>query len=65
MWEPIVILTPRCCRVVLILVCVEDSVGEQYVVSKAAQNLVLILVCVEDSVGVFNFKIFYYGEGKS
>ena len=52
MWEP----SEADCRVydnrVLILVCVEVSVGETKPETKQEEKPVLILVCVEVSVGV-------------
>ena len=57
MWEPSsVTRKPRDFHV-LILVCVEVSVGEDTrEVEKISQALVLILVCVEVSVGVQPIK---------
>ena len=50
MWEQIKLLKTAELSV-LILVCVEDSVGVRRNPHKYDANGVLILVCVEDSVG--------------
>ena len=57
MWELHYLVCSRRELIVLILVCVEVSVGEiEKLTQDAINRFVLILVCVEVSVGGFYYK---------